>query len=106
MLPLISIMAIHLIIHTNSCTTSEVSMPSVTTLMMPWSTLGDKSLIVEVVWFHGMMDEIDHLHKEIQECEEKLYCAGNNNISAYAVLSRLTCWARYSRRKRSPMDCR
>jgi hypothetical protein len=41
--------------------------------------IGDKSLIAEVSHFHGMMDAIDRLHKEIWEREEALYCSGNDN---------------------------
>ena len=39
----------------------------------------DKLLIAKVAWFCGTMDEINLLHKEIQECKEELYCAGNDN---------------------------
>jgi hypothetical protein len=41
--------------------------------------IGDKSLLTEVAHFRGTMDAMDHLHKEIREWEEELYCQGNDN---------------------------
>jgi hypothetical protein len=50
--------------------------------------IGDKSLIAEVSRFHGTMDTMDHLHKEIQECEEALYCSRNDNCKCVHCLER------------------
>ena len=41
--------------------------------------ISDKSLIAEVAQFRGMMDMIKHLQEEIWECEDQLYCTGNDN---------------------------
>jgi hypothetical protein len=45
----------------------------------PLEHIRDKSLIAEVARFQGTMDTMDHLHKEIREREETLYCQGNDN---------------------------
>ena len=41
--------------------------------------IGDKSLLAEVACFQGTMDALEHLQGEIRECEEQLYCIGNDN---------------------------
>ena len=37
------------------------------------------SLLVEVACYWGMIDAMNHLHKEIRTLEELVYCHGNNN---------------------------
>ena len=42
----------------------------------------------EVAQFHGTMDVIKHLQEEIQECEDQLYCARNDNRKCVRCLER------------------
>ena len=41
--------------------------------------IGDKSLLAEVACFRGTMDALERIQREIRECEEQLYCIGNDN---------------------------
>ena len=41
--------------------------------------ISDKLLITEVARFHGTMDALERLQKEIRECEDQLYCIRNDN---------------------------
>ena len=50
--------------------------------------ISNKSLIAEVAWFHGTMDELERLQKEIREHEDRLYCVGNDNHKCVHHLER------------------
>ena len=56
--------------------------------------IGDKSLIAEVARFHGTMDALERLQREIREREEQLYCVGNDNRKCVRRLERAQVLAR------------
>ena len=50
--------------------------------------VGDKSLIAKVARFRGTMDTLERLQREIRDCEEQLYCVGNDNRKCVRHLER------------------
>jgi hypothetical protein len=48
----------------------------------------DKSLLAEVLRFHGTMDAMKRLQDEICEREDKLYCHGSDNRKCVHCLER------------------
>ena len=56
--------------------------------------IGDKSLLAEVARFRGTMDAMERIQREIRECEEQLYCIGNDNRKCIRRLEQAQVLAR------------